>query len=325
MGAPIADSPWLTRPALRSALDRVWENRGCAGSDGVTLHAFCQHPESRLNLLFDEVASGHYRPWPLRRILAYKDPERTRTRNLLVPAVRDRILQTAVAAFWEPIMESEFEDCSFGYRRGRGVRMAIDRVAGFLYLGYRWVLDADIDSFFDSLDWDIALSRLTPLIPDELSIRLARLWLESPVWDGLNLSPRQRGLPQGAVISPMIANLCLDTLDERLEAGGYKVVRYADDFVVLAKSRPAAERARELTESVLASLRLRLKEEKTSILEGSEGLRFLGVLFFRDMLLRPYQSKPLQRGIASIAGPLPPDLHNSPLRRRLRDTRLPGL
>jgi len=156
----------------------------------------------------------------------------------------------------EPFLEAEFDDCSFAYRRGRSVRMAVERVYQLYQQGYLWLLDADIDR-------EIVVGRLSTLVPDETAVRLVRLWLDSPVWDGLHLTRTALGLPLGAVVSPMLANLCLDVLDDRLLAEGLKMVRYSDDFVVLAKSRKVAERAHSLTEEVLASLRLRLNEGKT--------------------------------------------------------------
>ncbi|MCB9386064.1 MAG: group II intron reverse transcriptase domain-containing protein [Bryobacterales bacterium] len=138
------------------------------------------------------------------------------TRTLLVRALCDRVLQTAVARYLEPLVEAELEDCSFGYRRGRGVLHAVQRVRQRYLEGYRWLLDADIDNFFSSVNRQTVLSRLAPLVPDELALRLVRLWLDYAVWDGLYLERPDLGLPLGSPISPLLANLCLDELDEAL-------------------------------------------------------------------------------------------------------------
>src|SRR5258708_1099640 len=174
------------------------------------------------------VQDQSYFSWPLRRIEVEKAPGSEERRTLVVPAVRDRVLQTAVAAYLEPFLEAEFDDCSFAYRRGWSVRMAVERVYRLYHEGYVWLLDADIDEFFATVDREMLLGRLSTLVPDETVIRLVRLWLDAAVWDGLHLTRTTLGLPQGAVGSPMLSNLCLDVLDDRLLAEGIQLVRYAD-------------------------------------------------------------------------------------------------
>jgi len=230
-------------------------------------------------------------------------------------------LQTAVAAHLEPRMEEEFEECSFAYRRGRSVRMAVERVYASYREGYCWLLDADIDDFFDSVAAEVVLSRLSPLVEDELVLRLVRLWLDYAIWDGLRLERPGLGLPQGAVVSPMLANLCLDVLDERLEGEGFRVVRYADDYVVLTKGKKRAERALELSEEVLAGLRLRLHEGKTRICRFSDGFRFLGVIFLKDLLLQPWRNGRVRLKVLSSAGTMPETFWPHKERRLLRSYR----
>ena len=308
----------LTLADLSAAWERVRENEGCAGADGVTIHLFAQRAHRLLPELLARVQEGRYRPYPLLKIVVEKHPGSSQTRTLLVPAVRDRVLQTAVAAYMEPFLEAEFDDCSFAYRRGRSVRMAVERVYQLYQQGYVWLLDADIDDFFASVNRDLALGRLSTLVPDETAVRLVRLWLDSPVWDGLHLTRPTLGLPQGAVVSPMIANLCLDALDDRLLAEGLKMVRYADDFVVLTKGRQAAERAQALTEEVLTGLRLRLNQGKTRIVRFSEGFRFLGTIFLKDMLLQPWKPGRKRLKVISVAPPLPESFFPQRERRPLR-------
>ena len=280
---------YLTTAALMHAFTRVKENHGCAGCDEVSIPGFEAWRDTQLGALREEVESESYWSWPLRRVEVEKHPGSEERRRLLVPSVRDRVLQTAVAAYMEPYLEREFEPCSFAYRRGRSVRMAVDRVYQLWTEGYRWLLDADIDDFFDSVEPEIILDRLTTLIADEMAVRLVRLWLDYAIWDGLHLIGPGIGLPQGAVVSPMLANLCLDQLDERVTAVGFKLVRYADDFVILTKSALAAERARELCEETLAALRLRLDDGKTRVVRFSDGFKFLGTIFLKDLLLQPWK------------------------------------
>lgn len=150
-------------------------------------------------------------------------------------------------------------------------------------------------------------------------IRLVRLWLDYSVWDGLHLARPDLGLPLGAVISPMLANLSLDTMDDRLLAADLKLVRYGDDFVILTKSRKAAERAYALAEDALAALRLRLNQNKTRITRFSEGFRFLGVIFLKDLLLQPWKPGRRRLRVLSAAPPIPaaffPLSEHRPLRR----------
>src|SRR5271157_162817 len=310
---------WLIDRQLRRAFLRVKENHGCAGSDEISLAGFESGLAGQLDLLRQMVEDGSYFAWPLRKIEMEKAPGSAERRTLVVPAVRDRVLQTAVAAYMEPFLEAEFDDCSFAYRRGRSVRMAVERVYQLYTQGYCWLLDADIESFFATVDREIAIGRLATLVADETVVRLVRLWLDYAVWDGLHITRPALGLPQGAVVSPMIANLCLDTLDDRLLAEGIKMVRYADDFVVLTKGRKAAEQAQALTEKVLADLRLRLDEDKTRIVRFSEGFKFLGTIFLKDLLLQPWKPGRKHLKVLSVAGPLPdhffPQRERRPLRR----------
>jgi len=311
--------PYLTQESLRRAFSRVRENHGCAGSDGIDLQAFQANLPDRLSALRDAVERNAYWAWPLRRIEIEKHPGSDERRTLLVPAIQDRVLQTAVAAHIEPALEKEFDDCSFAYRRGRSVRMAVERVYRHYHEGFQWLVDADIDEFFATVDRELTLGRLATLIEDETILRLCRLWLDYAVWDGLHLTRPALGLPQGAVLSPMLANLCLDVLDDRLLAEGIKIVRYADDFVILAKSRKAAERAHALSEETLTALRLRLDETKTRIVRFSDGFRFLGVIFLKDLLLQPWKPGRKRLKVLSVAGPLAPaffpDSERRPLRR----------
>lgn len=309
---------FLDIPSMRHAFVRVKENHGCAGCDGEALGKFESALEANLAALREAVETGAYWCWPLRRVEVEKHPGSDERRRLLVPAVRDRVLQTAVAAYMEPFLEREFDPCSFAYRRGRSVRMAVERVYQLRSEGYTWLLDADIDDFFDSVEAKTVLGRAAVLIDDELVVRLLRLWLDYAIWDGLHLTRPGIGLPQGSVVSPMLANLCLDTLDDRVLAEGFKLVRYADDFVILAKSERAALKAKELCEETLSSLRLRLDSGKTRIVRFSDGFKFLGTIFLKDMLLQPWKPGRRKLKIISSAGPLPEAFFPSSERRPLR-------
>src|SRR5262249_53553751 len=152
-------------------------------------------------------------------------------RALAIPTVRDRVAQTAVALVITPILEVEFEDVSFGYRRGRSVEQALFKVRQYRDEGYQWVVDADLDAFFDNVDWSLLLARSRQSIADPDILQLIELWLRTDVRDGARVITPTRGIPQGAPISPVLANLYLDRFDEEMTRHGYKLVRFADDFL----------------------------------------------------------------------------------------------
>lgn len=287
---------------LEAAWQRVRENQGCAGVDGVTIEEFQSGVLYELPRLKRELADATYQPLPLLRILV--DKGNGEARALCIPTVRDRVAQAAALELIEPILEAQFEDCSFAYRKGRSVRQAVHRIKELYEKGYRWVVDADIDAFFDSLDHDLLLAKVDHFIADESLRRLLRLWIQAEVWDGEAVRRLERGIPQGSVISPILANLLLDDLDEELLRRGLKLVRYADDFVILSKDRAQAEAALEVTDRILELLRLDLDEEKTAIVDFNHGFRYLGVLFVRSLIMIPFEKASRMRKVLYMPPPL---------------------
>ncbi len=313
----------LTIDALRAAYWHNRANHGCAGADGVTLTEFEHDLPIRLAKLYRAVADESYFAWPMRRVVIEKRPGSDETRTLHVASVGDRVLQTAVATYLEPLLEREFNACSFGYRRGRGVRMAVEQVRTLFHEGYTWLVDTDVDDFFDQVARSTVLDRLATLVPDETAVRLCHLWLDFASWDGVQLTRPATGIPQGAIVSPMLANLCLDRLDDRMEQEGIQMVRYSDDFVLLAKSEPAAKRALAIAEETLEALHLRLKESKTRVTRFRDGFRFLGVIFLKDLLATPYRTGARQRSKILSSAPAIAEAQFPPEQRRpLRGYRL---
>lgn len=292
----------LTEENLLRAWRRVCDNRGCAGVDGVTIEDFESGLHFELERLREELAEGTYRPLPLLRILVEK--REGEARALCIPAVRDRVAQAAVLSVIEPILEAQFEECSFAYRKGRSVRQAVYRIKELRDEGYQWVVAADIDAFFDSVDHDLLLAKVHHFVPDPGIRRLVELWVKAEVWDGQAVTRLTRGIPQGSVVSPILANLFLDDLDEELLRRGLKLVRYADDFVILSRERAQAEAALELTDTVLELLHLDLDDAKTNIVNFGQGFKYLGVLFVRSLIMVPFE-KPLRtRKVLSMPPPL---------------------
>jgi len=299
--------PPLSPDDLYQAWDRVRENEGCAGADGVTIHAFAQRLHRHLPDLLLRVQQDRYRPYPLLKIVVEKRPGSPEpgTRTLLVPAVRDRLLQTAVARRLSRSFEEEFLECSYGYRPGRSVDRAIARIRKCRELGYTCVADADISAFFDRVDQDLLLTRLAERQPGE-AMALLRLWVRCQSWDGAHVRPVRRGIPQGSPISPLFANFFLEDFDRELEKSGRKLVRYGDDFIILAKTADDAQQALLQSGELLEAAHLDLNLAKTRITDFAHGFRFLGALFEGTAIWVPWKNDRHKGRLLFMAPSLPP-------------------
>lgn len=275
----------LSDANMLAAWYKVRANQGCAGIDGETIADFEHRLLSNLALLRDEVLYETYRPRPLLLVRIQKKSG-TGLRSLAIPSVRDRVLQTAVALVLMPLFEAEFEECSYAYRPGRSVAMAVQRVERLRDQGFTWVVDADIHSFFDEIDHEHLLNEVEKLVADAGILRLLRLWLAADVVDGKRRFHLKKGVPQGSPVSPLLANLYLDRLDEAMLDNDQRLVRFADDFLILCRKKQGADRALKFTAEVLAALRLHLNPEKTRIVDFRHGFRFLGVEFVRSLAIK---------------------------------------
>jgi group II intron reverse transcriptase/maturase len=275
-----------SRGTLYAAFDRVRENGGCRGSDGVSIGDFHDHLEIEIDRLQDRLIRRRYHPLPLLRFQVPKNA--AKLRSLSVPTVRDRVAQTAVYQLTREIFEAEFEDCSYAFREGRSVKDAVHRIDELRRQGFRWAVDADIEGFFDNIDHDKLLARLRRLPLEPYILSLFERWIRAEVYDGTRVVPLDRGLPQGSVVSPMLANLFLDELDENLALFGQTLVRYADDFLVLCKTPEDASQALELTDYLLEGLDLKLNREKTRETSFDEGFKFLGAIFLKNEIYLPF-------------------------------------
>ena len=265
---------------LRDAWETVKRNKGSAGADGVSIHEIVAQDEDKyLETLRELLKDTHkYHPQRIRRV--YIPKASGGQRPLGIPAVRDRIVQAATKTLLEPIFEADFLDCSFGFRPGRSAHDALREIWVYTNRDYRYVLDADIKGYFDSINHDRLFEFLRLRISDRKVLKMVRKWLECGAVGELEKS--EMGTPQGGVISPLLANIYLHEFDKfwtGQHAMHGRLVRYADDFVILFKTKGDAERGLELVRSKLAELGLELNEAKTSIVSmngGHEGFDFLG-------------------------------------------------
>ena len=265
---------------LSAAWERVRVNDGAAGVDSQSIERFEARAERYLAELSTAMREGSYRPQPIRRVEIPKGDGRTRP--LGIPTVKDRIVQTAVKFVLEPIFEATFRPTSYGFRPGRGCRDALREVAQLIEDGNTFVVDADFESYFDTIPHERLMQRIEERISDGRILGLVRGWLGQDIMQDLQRWTPTEGTPQGAVISPLLANIYLHPLDNLMAARGYRMVRYADDFVVLCKSREQADAALAEIRAWVADNGLRLHPDKTRVgdcRQAGEGFDFLGYRF----------------------------------------------
>ncbi len=269
---------------LWAAWEKVAANDGAAGVDKVSIGQFGRTAAAELATLSRQLRGGSYQPKPVRRVWIPK-PGSPEQRPLGIPAVRDRIVQTALRMVLEPIFEREFAPESFGFRPGRGCQGAIDRVEQLLAEGYTHVVDADLKNYFGTIPHEPMLAWVKTKVVDGRILDLVAAYLKQGVMEeGKDWSPTECGTPQGAVVSPLLANLYLNALDWKLRLAGWELVRYADDFVVLCRTREQAEEVLAMVQQWSASAGLQLHPQKTRLVDMAQpgGFDFLGYHFERD-------------------------------------------
>ena len=277
----LIDKVW--KPAnLQSAFRKVKANGGAAGVDRVTVKDFEKRLEENLNKVAEQLRKGTYQPQPIRRVWIPK-PGSSEKRPLGIPTVRDRVVQAALRQVVEPIFEREFAEHSYGFRPQRGAKDALRRVQQLLDQGYHWIVDADLRRYFDTIPQAPMMARVREKVADGRVLDLIAAFLQQPVMETDELWTPQEGTPQGAVISPLLANLYLNPLDHLMAQHGVEMVRYADDFVLLCRSESEARQALAWVQEWTASAGLTLHPEKTRIVEATQvgGFDFLGYHFER--------------------------------------------
>jgi RNA-directed DNA polymerase len=290
---------------LRAAWEQVRRNGGAPGVDRVTIEMFERRLEEDLRRLGEEVRSGSYVPQAIRRIYIPKPGRPGEERPLGIPTVRDRVVQTAMRNVLEPIFEVGFAEHSYGFRPKRGAKDALRRVRELIDAGHLHVVDADLKAYFDSIPHDRLLQQVRERIVDGRVLAILEAWLTQEIMDGAASWVPHQGSPQGAVISPLLANVYLDELDHLVQRAGYEMVRYADDFVILCRDRSNAETALNLVKEWTAKVGLTLHPEKTCLvdLEDGDGFTFLGYTFRKS---GQWPSKKAEAKLRDVVRPLTP-------------------
>jgi len=272
------------RPStLYAAWQAVRRNGGSAGTDHESVERFEQRLEENVAGLEEELCTGTYRPRPIKRVYIDKLGSKEK-RPLGIPVVRDRVVQTAIRLVIEPIFETKFKPHSYGFRPNRGCKDALREVDRFLKAGYTCVVDADLKAYFDSIPHGKLMQEVRRHIADGRLLELIEGYLGQDIMEGLSRWTPEAGTPQGAVISPLLANLYLHPVDEAMEAAGFQMIRYADDFVIMCRDESEAYKALHQVQQLIAERGLVLHPEKTRVVDVTlpgQGFDFLGYHFER--------------------------------------------
>jgi group II intron reverse transcriptase/maturase len=267
----------LDRLALVKAFGKVRRASGAPGTDGQTISDFQLRMAEELDRLVNELRTKTYRPQPVLRVTIPKPGGGER--HLGIPAVRDRVVQQALLDILQPIFDPDFHPSSYGYRPGRSCQMAVAKATLFIRQYRRkWVVDMDLSKCFDRLDHVLIIASISRRVKDGSILKLVEMFLKGGVMIDHVVEATEIGSPQGGVISPIIANIYLDAFDQEMKRRGHRIVRYADDILILCTSRSGATHALAVASEILeGTLKLTVNREKTHMVEASQGVKFLGV------------------------------------------------
>jgi RNA-directed DNA polymerase len=261
----------------------VRRNGGSAGTDHQSIEEFGEDAAGNIAKLEEELRTGTYRPRPNRRVYIDK-PGSSEKRPLGIPAVRDRVVQAALRLVIEPIFEERFTAHSYGFRPNRGCKDALREVDRLMKAGYTWVVDADLKAYFDSIPHERLMQEVRRYVADGRLLELIERFLSQDILEGLTRWTPEQGTPQGAVISPMLANIYLHPVDVVMETAGFQMIRYADDFVIMCRDEAEARNALHQVQQLITERGLILHPEKTRLVDTThpgQGFDFLGYHFER--------------------------------------------
>jgi RNA-directed DNA polymerase len=262
--APLLVEEVLRRENVKRAYERVVRNGGAPGVDGMSVEELLGYCREHWVRIREEIRSGRYRPQPVRKV---EIPKPGGGRRMLgIPTVMDRMIQQALLQVLTPMFEPGFSDGSFGFRPGRSAQGAVGRAREHISAGYGWVVDLDLEKFFDRVNHDVLMARVARRVKDKQVLRLIRRYLQAGMMEGGVASPRSEGTPQGGPLSPLLSNILLDELDKELERRGHRFCRYADDCNVYVKSQRSGERVMVSSERFLwRRLRLKVNRDKSAV------------------------------------------------------------
>ena len=264
----------LSRENLLLAMKRVISNKGSHGVDGMTVYELRQFLKDNWLSIKESILNNEYKPMPVRRVDIPKPNGGTRL--LGIPTVLDRFIQQAIAQELNYIYDESFSENSFGFRPRRGAKDAIQKAETYINEGYRWVVDIDLEKFFDRVNHDILMYKLSRSIKDKRVLRLIRKYLQAGIMINGIVVTSEEGTPQGGPLSPLLSNIMLDELDKELEKRGHKFCRYADDCNIYVKSKRAGERVMEnITNFIEGKLKLKVNRSKSAV-ERPWKRKFLG-------------------------------------------------
>jgi RNA-directed DNA polymerase len=265
------------RQNCRQALARVKRNKGSAGVDGMTVEQLPAYLKQHWPAIREQLLRGTYKPQPVKRVEIPKPDGGVR--KLGIPTVLDRFIQQAVMQVLQGRWDRTFSTYSYGFRPGRSAHQAVTKAQQYIAAGYRWVVDLDLEKFFDRVNHDKLMSKIAKRIKDKQLLKLIRAFLRAGVMEGGLVSPVDEGTPQGGPLSPLLSNIVLDELDRELERRGHRFVRYADDSNIYVRSQRAGERVmRSIKQFITKQLKLKVNEQKSAVARPGER-KFLGFSF----------------------------------------------
>ncbi|HUS04647.1 MAG TPA: group II intron reverse transcriptase/maturase, partial [Bryobacteraceae bacterium] len=265
------------RENCKQALARVKANKGSAGVDGMTVQQLPEYLKQRWPAIREQLLSGTYKPRPVKRVEIPKPDGGMR--KLGIPTVLDRFIQQAVMQVLQRKWDGTFSDHSYGFRPGRSAHQAVEAAQQYIAEGYRWVVDLDLEKFFDRVNHDKLMAKIAERVSDKQLLKLIRAFLRAGVMEGGLVSPVDEGAPQGGPLSPLLSNIVLDEFDRELERRGLRFARYADDSNIYVRSRRAGERVMEsITRFLSKQLKLTVNQQKSAVARPWER-KFLGFSF----------------------------------------------
>ena len=288
----------LSKDNLNLAYKQVYKNKGASGIDGVTVNMLLAYLLEHKEEILWQIRNRKYKPQPVRRV--YIPKENGKLRKLGIPCVVDRVIQQAIVQVLTPIYEEQFSEHSYGFRPGRSCEMAVIRALECFNDGYDWIVDIDLQSFFDEVNQDKLVGIIRRTIKDGNLVSLIRKFLQSGVMENGVIQETKKGTPQGGNLSPLLSNIMLNELDKELESRGLNYVRYADDCLIMVKSEKAANRVMEsITTFITKKLGLKVNAEKSKIARPNE-IKYLGFGFYQKKNQNTWRPKPHIKSVEKL-------------------------